>query len=107
MLIVPNSYYAIVSSNNNILVIVNYLQIPVDVPTEVINIGFTGLVEMAFFEKQKLLVVSGNAPNLVVILEIEKYLCDKILRVCPVDPNTLANASCTPGAVLYNGKCRC
>jgi hypothetical protein len=107
MLIVPHSYFAIVSSNENLLVITNYLQIPVSIPIEIITIGFTGLVEMAFFEKQKLLIISGNASNLVVILEIEKYLCDSILRVCPVNPNTLADTSCTPGAVLFNEKCRC
>jgi hypothetical protein len=107
MLLVPNSYFTIVSSNQNLLLIVNYLQIPVDIPTEVISIGFTGKIEMAFFEKQKLLIVYGNDLDQIALLGVEKYLCSSILRMCPVDPNTLVSASCTSGAVLFNEKCRC
>ena len=89
----------------NHLAITPYFETPVNIQTEIFNIAFKDIVQIEFFKKDKIMIVSGGTPDRLAIYRIEKYLCAEPLTNCGQNP--LVYDDCTDGAIIYNGQCRC
>lgn len=102
---IPNSYFYITFSDQNHFAISPYFEIPVNIQTEIVHIGFKGISNIEFFTRQKYLLISSSEAGLTTVMRIQKYLCNQPLKNCVDDPMTFNN--CVPNAIEFNGLCRC
>jgi hypothetical protein len=102
---IPNSFFLVASAEGSKIVIAPFLALPVNIPAQVLELGFEDVVQIEFFKTKKLMILSTGEPDMVRVYALDQYLCEQPLRDCGDDPS--AGGSCVANAVEDEGVCRC